>query len=107
MPWLNSGKPFNAESTENTEKGLLFQGNIQFGGKLIRIERAASKKAVADLDRGHFSAAFIYLKHQLLSIDILIDIHFDEVHSAILQKLLGAAAIHAPTRAIHCDFFHR
>lgn len=70
------------------------------------IKRAASEIAVADLDRGHFPAALIDLENDALRIDILIDIYFDEVHSAILQKSLGAVAIDAPARAIHCDFFH-
>jgi hypothetical protein len=52
------GEIFN---TESTEKSLLVQGNIQFGGKLVGIERAAGKKAVADFDCRHFPAAFIYL----------------------------------------------
>ena len=92
--------------TENAEENLFVQGNIQFGGKQVGIKRAAGKKAVADLDRGHFPAALIDLEHEILGIDILVDIHFDEVHSAILQKSLGAVAIDAPARAIHCDFFH-
>jgi hypothetical protein len=87
-------------------KSLFIQGNIQFRGKLAGIKRAASEKAVADFDRGHFSAAFIYLQDEIFSVDIFVDIHFDEVHFAIPQKLLGAATIHAPTCAIHCDFFH-
>src|SRR4029077_5927256 len=100
------GEAFNTEGAENAEKILFVQGNIQFGGKQVGIKRAASKKTVANLDRGHFPAAFIYLEHEVLGIDILVDIYFDEIHSAIHQKFLGAAAIDAPTRAVHCDFFH-
>jgi hypothetical protein len=85
---------------------LLVEGNVQFGGKLEGIKGAAGKEAIADFDRGDFPAAFVYLEHEILGIDILVDIHFDEVHSAILQEFLGVAAIHAPTRAVHCDFFH-
>jgi hypothetical protein len=88
------------------KKALFVQGNIQFGGKLVRVKRAASKKAVTNLDRGHFSAAFIYLKNEILGIGLLVDIHFDEVHIAIPQEFPRAVAIHAPTCAIHCDFFH-
>ena len=79
----NFGEILNTEGTENTEEKLFFQWNIQFGGKLVGIERAASKKAVADFDRGHFPAAFVYLQNQILSNDIFVDVHFDEVHSAL------------------------
>lgn len=70
------------------------------------IERAASKEALTHFNRWHFSAAIIYFHHEVFRIRFLIDIYFDEVHSAILQKFLGTAAIHAPARAIHRDLFH-
>jgi hypothetical protein len=72
----------------------------------VGIKRAASEIAFADLDCWHLPAALIYLEHEIFGIDILVDIHFNEVHSAILQKFLGAVAIDAPACAIHCDFFH-
>lgn len=86
--------------------GLAIQGNIQFGGKDVGIERATGKKALANFNRGHFSAAIIDFKDQIFRVRLLIDIHFDEVHSAIFQKFLGATAIHAPIRAIHDDLIH-
>jgi hypothetical protein len=87
-------------------KNLLVEGDIQFGRKQVGIERAASKKTVADFYRGHLPTSLIHLQHQVLGIHVLVDIHIDEVHSAIFQKLFGAAAIDTPTRPIHCDFFH-
>jgi hypothetical protein len=102
-----SRKASTADSKSTAaQKNLFVQGNIQFGGKLVGIERATGEKTVANLDCGHFPAAFVYLKDQLLGIDIFVDVHIDEVNSAILQKFLGAVAIHAPTGAVHCDFFH-
>ena len=106
MPCLDCEKTFNTEATENTERSLLVQWDIQFGGELVGIKWAAGKKAVANLDRGDFSAAFVYLKDKVLGIDIFVDVHFDEFYAAILHELLGAAAIRAPTRAVHCDRVH-
>jgi hypothetical protein len=91
---------------EKTRRNLFVQGDVQFGGKLVGIERAASKKAVSYLYRRHFPAAFVYLEDEILGIGVFVDIHFDEVHATFLQKFLGAVAIHAPTRAVHCDVFH-
>ncbi len=80
-------------------KAYFFSGNIQFRGEHVGIERAAGKKAVAHLDRGHLFLwpSRLDLKHQILGVDVFVDIHFDEVHAAILQELFGAAAIDAPS----------
>src|SRR5258707_11234014 len=70
------------------------------------IEWAAGKISLANLDGGHFPASLVDLHDQVFGVGLLVNINFREVHAAVPKELFGAAAIDAPTRAVHCDFFH-
>jgi len=78
----------------------LVQRNIQFRRKLVGIERAGGEKSLADFDCGHFSAALVYAQDKILGVGFLVDVHFLKGDAAIFEELLGAAAVHAPTRPI-------
>jgi len=86
---------------------LLIEGNFQFRGKLVGIKRAAGKKSFANLDRWHFSAAIVDQHDEVFGVRLFVYIYFRELHTAFPQELFGATTVHAPTRAVQCDFFHR
>jgi len=86
--------------------GLLVNRNIKFRGKLVRIEGAACKIPIADLNGWYYPSPLVHLQDEFFGIRFFVDIYFREVHAAILEELLGAAAVHAPTGAVDYDFFH-
>ena len=86
--------------------GLLVNRDIKFRGKLVRIEGAACKIPIADLNGWYYPSALVHLQDELFGVRLLVDIYFREVHAAFLEELLRAAAVHAPTGAVNCDFFH-
>jgi hypothetical protein len=73
---------------------------------LVGIERAAGEESLSDFDGGHFAKAVVDLEDQVLGIRFFVDIHFDEAYATIAEKLLGAAAVDTPVRAVHRNFFH-
>src|SRR5258708_39019569 len=85
---------------------LLVERDIQFRGKLVRVEGAAGKIPLADSNGRHFPAALVYLQDECFRVGLLIDIHFREVDAAFLEEPLGAAAVHAPSGAINRYFVH-
>jgi hypothetical protein len=84
----------------------LVQGNVQFFGEFVGIERAASEIAIADFQRRNSPAAVILAKNDCLSFVVLLDIHFVKFHIAFFQEILDPATIWTPARAVDDDGFH-
>src|SRR5208282_2122660 len=110
-PTLKS--PGRKTGVEIAPRGILFgglflgiQGNAQFGGKLVSIERAARKVPAVHLERRHGAPPVVHLQDQIFGVGILFHVHFAEGNVALLQEQLCATAVAAPTRAVHDDFAH-
>src|SRR5215467_7321463 len=78
---------------------------VQLVGELLRIERAAGKKTIANFYRGNAAAAIVHFNHEVFRVRIFLDIDLVEFDTPPAQKILCPTAIRAPRRAVHRDFF--
>src|ERR1700739_2400135 len=92
-----------SDSWAAASKKLAVQRDLQFGGELLGVERAAGEVAIANLDGGNFAPAVVDTQNQAFGFGIVVDHHFREPHYAFLHKRFRAAAIGAPYCRIHHD----
>src|ERR1700684_646317 len=85
---------------------LRIQRDLQFVGKLIGIKRAAREIAPVELERGHLAKTVVHAQAKLFRTRRLINIHFAKCDAALAQKILRAATIATPLRAINRKFSH-
>ncbi len=82
---------------------LAIERDVEFGSEFAGVEGAAGKKAITDLQSGDFSPAVVDAKDQIFRVWIVFDIYFPDFDAAVFQKRFGAAAIGAPSGAVHDD----
>src|SRR6267142_594754 len=66
------------------------EGNVEIGGKLLRIERAACKIAATNIERRNYALAVICFDHDRFRRLVFLDVHFAEAHAAFFQEILRA-----------------
>jgi hypothetical protein len=79
---------------------------IEFGGQFDGVKRAARKKMLSFLDGGDLAAAVIDPENEVFGVGVFLNVDFAKGYSAILQEVLGAAAVRAPGGAVNYDGFH-
>src|SRR6266404_4846749 len=82
------------------------EGNVEFGGKLLRIERAAGKIAATNIERRNYAPAVIRLEDNFFRRFVFLDVHFAEAHAAFFQESFRTPAIRTPVGGVHGDRFH-
>jgi hypothetical protein len=91
---------FAADSYSAT---LLIQRKLEFGGKLVGVERATGKEVIANLKRGDFAAAVIDAQDEIFGAGVVFNVDFADFDAAVLEKILGTAAVRAPGGGVHGD----
>ena len=86
-----------AQPGKLTVRSSRIQWDFQFVSEPMGIKRAAGKVSSFYLDRRNFPPAIIDAKNQRFSFWSLVDIHFSKANLALLEKLLHAAAVAAPS----------
>ena len=85
---------------------LRIERNVQFARKLCGIKRAAGNIPFADLQRWNLPLPMIRSNDDGFSGRIFFDVHFVVGDPALLQKVFRTAAVSAPVRGVHGDWFH-
>jgi hypothetical protein len=86
---------------------LGIQGDFQFFGEEVGIEWAAGEKAAVDFDCGDLAFSVVHFEDDAFGTGRVVDVNFAEVDAAFAEEMLDAAAIAAPSRAVHGDFAHK
>src|SRR5882672_377237 len=82
------------------------QRNVEFNGKLLGIERAASKVAATYIECRNYAPAVVHFDHDRFRRLVFFNVDFAKAHTALFQERLRAPAIRAPRGGVHRDGFH-